>query len=131
MTVATLGRESESVTLRTDGEGKWTDGRGEVISTLGGCVDVDISATPFSNTLRIRRLELDRNESSEVRVVYVSAPELRVEAASQRYTCLDPIDETGGRYRYENLSSGFTAELPVDSDGLVIDYPESFDRLHM
>ena len=29
-------------------------------------------------------------------------------------------------YRYESLKSGFTAELKVDEDGLVIDYPDIF-----
>ncbi|WP_265111093.1 putative glycolipid-binding domain-containing protein [Halosolutus halophilus] len=127
--VAALGRESESITLRADGEGKWTDGQGKEVSALNGCIDVDISATPFSNTLPIRRLELDQNESAEVQIAYIAVPELRVEATSQRYTCLDPIDEDGGRYRYESISSGFTAELPVDPDGLVIDYPGLFDRV--
>ncbi|MFC6827157.1 putative glycolipid-binding domain-containing protein [Halopelagius fulvigenes] len=127
--VTTLGQEPESMTLRADGEGRWTDGRGAEVSALRGCIDVDISATPFSNTLPIRRLELGQNESAEVQVAYISVPELRVEAASQRYTCLDPIDEDGGRYRYESVSSGFTAELPVDSDGLVVDYPGLFDRV--
>lgn len=127
--VDTLGRESESITLRADGEGKWTDGQGEEISTLNGCIDVDISATPFSNTLPIRRLELNQNESAEVKIAYIAVPELRVEAASQRYTCLEPISEEGGRYHYESISSGFTAELPVDSDGFVIDYPGLFDRI--
>ncbi|WP_132058245.1 putative glycolipid-binding domain-containing protein [Halorussus amylolyticus] len=129
--VATLGRESESRTLRADGGGKWSDGRGMEVSTLNGCIDVDISVTPFSNTLPIRRLELDQNESAEVQVAYITVPELQVKAVSQRYTCLEPIGENGGRYRYENVSSGFTAELPVDSDGLVTDYPGLFDRVSL
>jgi hypothetical protein len=33
-------------------------------------------------------------------------------------------------YLFENLDgSGFTAELPVDKDGLVLDYPELFRRV--
>ncbi|MDJ1431190.1 putative glycolipid-binding domain-containing protein [Halostagnicola sp. A-GB9-2] len=127
--IATLGRKSESITLRADGGGKWADGQGEEVSALNGCIDVDISVTPFSNTLPIRRLKLDQNESAEVQIAYITVPELRIEAVSQRYTCLDPIDENGGLYRYESISSGFTAELPVDSDGLIIDYPGLFDRV--
>ncbi|WP_396613490.1 putative glycolipid-binding domain-containing protein (plasmid) [Haloferax sp. S1W] len=127
--VSTLGLETKSLSLRADEEGRWTDGRGETVPKLDGCTDVDISVTPFTNTLPIRRLELTRNESAEIKTVYISVPEFRVETASQRYTCLDPLDENGGRYRYESVSSGFTAELPVDPDGLVIDYPDLFDRL--
>jgi hypothetical protein len=40
----------------------------------------------------------------------------------QRYGCLE-AQADGGLYRFEALPSGFTAELPVDADGLVIDYP--------
>jgi hypothetical protein len=129
--VVSLGRESNSVNLRSDGAGNWTDDRGDEIPALDGCIDVDISVTPFSNTLPIRRIALEPRESTEISVAYVAVPEMRVEVAQQRYTCLDPITEDGGRYRYESLSSGFAAELPVDSDGLVIDYPGMFERVHL
>ncbi len=49
--------------------------------------------------------------------------------AAQRYTCLKPLGPDGGLYRYEGRFRGFSAELPVDSDGLVIDYPETFRRI--
>jgi hypothetical protein len=126
---STLGADAGSVSLRADRDRTWTDSRGDELSDLSGCVDVDISATPFTNTLPIRRLELERDESAEVRTVYLSVPDLSVETAVQRYTCLDPLDAAGGRYRYESLSSGFTAELPVDADGVVVDYPALFERV--
>ncbi len=85
--------------------------------------------TPFTNTLPIRRLGLDHDESAQIETVYISVPEFQLETATQRYTCLDALNEDGGRFRYESISSGFEAELPVDSDGLVIDYPALFDRI--
>ncbi len=36
------------VDLLADGEGNWTTRRGESVPELAGCVDVDISATPFT-----------------------------------------------------------------------------------
>ena len=45
--------------LLADGEGHWKRGGGEPIPELDGCIDVDISATPFTNTLPIRRLGLE------------------------------------------------------------------------
>ena len=36
---------------------------------------------------------------------------------------------TGGLYRFESLSSGFRADIPVDGDGLVLDYPGVFRRV--
>jgi hypothetical protein len=117
--------------LMTDGEGSWTTGRGEALSSLSGCLDVDISVTPFTNTLPIRRLSLQSGESATLSIAYISAPRLQLEVTEQRYTCLETTP-SGGRYQFESLEQGevvFTAELPVDQDGLVVDYPELFRRV--
>jgi uncharacterized protein len=116
--------------LRSDGEGNWSDASGRGIPELRGCTDVDLSATPFTNTLPIRRLDLGREGSSGIAVVYVDVPNLRLDASRQRYTCLER-SAGGGLYRYEDEGSfrGFTADLPVDADGLVLDYPGIFRRM--
>lgn len=129
VSVATLGRSAASTTLRADGEGTWIDGRGEELPALRGAVDVDVSATPFTNTLPIRRLDLDAGESADLTVAYLDVPALRVEADAQRYTCLDPVDEDGGRYRYNAIDGEFSAELAVDADGLVVEYAGLFTRV--
>ena len=122
---ATLATTSGlQLSLSVDGRGRWTEG-GRPRPELEGCVDVDIACTPFTNTLPIRRLALRRGESAEIRVAYVAVPDLALTFAPQRYTCLDP----GRRYRFESLENGFTAELPVDPQGLVLDYPGLFRRL--
>jgi hypothetical protein len=36
----------------------------------------------------------------------------------------------GSLYRFLNLDGGFTADLQVDPDGLVLDYPGLFRRVH-
>jgi uncharacterized protein len=116
--------------LRSDGEGNWSDASGRSIPELEGCTDVDLSATPFTNTLPIRRLNLGVDESSEIAVVYMDVPDMRLDASRQRYTCLERSAD-GGLYRYEDRGSfrGFTADLPVDADGLVLDYPGIFRRM--
>jgi uncharacterized protein len=113
--------------LLTDGEGHWKRGGGEPMPELDGCIDVDISATPFTNTLPIRRLGLEFGESEELAVTYVRVPELLVGPERQRYGFLEAQADSR-LYRFEALPSGFTAELPVDADGLVIDYPGLFRR---
>ena len=113
--------------LLTDGEGHWKRRGGEPVPELDGCIDVDISATPFTNTVPIRRLGLQAGESEELAVTYVRVPEVLVGAERQRYGCLEARTDSG-LYRFEALPSGFTAELPVDGDGLVIDYPGLFRR---
>jgi uncharacterized protein len=103
----------------------WLDEHNGVIESLRGCSDVDIQVTPFTNTLPIKRLNLKPGESKEIAVVYVNISELNLSRFEQRYTCISK-DKDGGVYRYESLSSGFTSELKVDADGLVVDYPGIF-----
>jgi hypothetical protein len=114
--------------LKADGAGARRIVLNMPLEHLEGCIDIDIAATPFTNTLPIRRLHLKRGTSAEIKVLYITIPELSLSAAWQRYTCLEAGPE-GSRYRYESLDSGFTAELEVDADGLVTDYSELWRRL--
>jgi hypothetical protein len=111
--------------LARDGAGHWRDGTGEALPHLEGAIDVDLSVTPFTNTLPIRRLALRAGQSTEIRTAYLRLPELTVTTDPQRYTCLEP----GRRYRYESLDSDFTREIEVDAHGLVVTYPGLFRRL--
>ena len=114
--------------LRADGEGNWTDGDGAPLAALAGCIDIDISATPFTNALPIRRLSLAPGERTDLSMVYLRVPALDVETDGQGYTRLE--SRTGDdRYLYESLDSDFRAVLPVDADDLVIDYPGLFRRI--
>jgi hypothetical protein len=126
-----LDGSSHFLHFLTDGAGNWATESGKALPLLKGCLDVDISATPFTNTLPIRRLALQPGSSATLSMVYFRVPQTHVEVMQQRYTCLE-IDASGGRYRYESLVDGvsrFTAELPVDQDGLVLDYPGLFRRV--
>src|ERR687890_2049025 len=125
--VAAPGLQRPVIELLSDGEGHWKRRSGEPVPELDGCIDVDVSATPFTNTLPIRRLGLEPGESEELTVTYVRVPELLVGPERQRYGCLEAKAD-GGLYRFEALPSGFTAELPIDAEGLVIDYPGLFRR---
>ena len=123
-----LSGKGKNIKVRSDGEGHWTTISGEAISSLDGCIDVDISVTPFTNTLPIRRLALTSGQSAELLVAYITIPGIELRPERQRYTCL-ALNDHGGLYRYESLASGFSAELPVDGDGLVMDYPGLFRRV--
>ncbi len=129
--VSLLSGSRQSLTLLTNGEGSWATESGKEISSLKGCFDVDISGTPFTNTLPIRRLALQSGSSATLSMVYITIPQLQLKVTEQRYTCLETIS-SGGRYLFESLTDGvvsFTAELPVDQDGLVWHYPELFRRV--
>ncbi len=114
-----------SLELRSDGAGGWQGPRGP-IPVLAECVDVDLSMSPFTNTIPIRRLGLAPLDSRELRVAHVDVPSLRVAVARQRYTCL-LRREDGTMHRYE--SGKFRADLTADADGLVIEYPRAWTRV--
>lgn len=112
----------KGLSLVSDGSGNWTDALGP-LPELAGAIDVDISLTPFTNTLPIRRLQLREKQSEEILVVYI-APDLTVTMDRQRYTCL----VLGKSYRFEQIDSGFARTIEVDNNGLVIQYPDLFRR---
>ncbi|WP_185985658.1 putative glycolipid-binding domain-containing protein [Aureimonas mangrovi] len=118
--------DGRTLALDSDGEGRWSRPDGAPLPAFDGCMDVDLSATPFSNTLPIRRLSLDLADgTAELRMVYVPFDTLEPFVDGQRYTCL----LSGRLYRYQAVDGSFSADLPVDEDGLVTDYPTLFARV--
>jgi hypothetical protein len=73
------------------------------------------------NALPIRRLGLHRESGvHEVPMVYVSMPDLSVRLVRQTYRTVS----VGEDRSVVNFASGdFSADLLVDADGVVIDYP--------
>lgn len=121
------GQASRALSLRTDGRGHWRDGQNRVLHALEGCLDIDIWPTPFTNSFPIRRAPMAVGERQTFRMAWVSAPQLSVEPKPQAYTRL-----ADRLYRFESLdSSGFVAGLPVDEDGVVLDYPGLFKRVRL
>ena len=121
-----------SLVLEADTSGRWQANR-QPRPDLDGCTDVDIDCTPLTNTLPIRRLPWSAGQARDLDVVYVSVPSLSVRAARQRYTLLAPGEHDGDDgpalavFRYE--SGSFRADLTVDDDGFVIDYPGLWQRV--
>src|SRR5689334_5707421 len=101
-----LDAANRRLDLMSDGAGHWADGAGEPLPGLAGCFDVDISATPFTNTLPIRRLALAPGATVDINVVYIALPELTAAPGMQRYTCLAK-EANGARYRFESRSHNF------------------------
>lgn len=118
---ATIGHERRELRLAAGG-GHWTVD-GQPRSDLDGCVDVDLGVTPATNTLPIRRLNLAVGESREVVAAWVRFPALDMRPLAQRYTRLG--EHT---YHYES-DTGFSAALTVDDLGLVISYPQGWERV--
>jgi hypothetical protein len=120
---------------------------GEPRPDLEGCVDIDIMASPLTNTLPIRRLPWEPGRSHDILTAYIRVPELSVERVGQRYSLhgtdpagsqrseyllpAQPTSQTGAtrEFEYHSAASGFRARLQVDASGLVCHYPPYWRRM--
>jgi hypothetical protein len=124
LTLSDTGKPNETATF-THAAGGWESSVAVPdLSNFAACTDVDLSCTPFTNTLPIRRLNLGIGDHADIAVMHFSTPDFRPRVAKQRYTRL-----AERRYLYEDATFDFTAELEVDKDGLVLDYPGLFRRV--
>ena len=113
------GREPIDLRLERDGDGAWTL-NDEPCPTVHGCIDLDLSFTPATNLLSLRRLDLAVGRSAEVRSAWLQWPEVRLTPLVQRY---HRRSETA--YDYESDipdAEVFRAVLWVQPRGWVLDY---------
>ncbi|HUR24560.1 MAG TPA: putative glycolipid-binding domain-containing protein [Candidatus Thermoplasmatota archaeon] len=115
--------DGRSLALASDGAGSWTRD-GQPAPELAGAIDVDLSGTPLTNTLPIRRLALGIGSRARITCAYVDLPSLAVWLDPQRYTRLSER-----RYQFESPATGFARDIDVDEDGLVVTYPGLFRRV--
>ena len=109
--------------LLADGAGRWRWEGGQELPEVAGALDVDLTVTPATNTLPIRRLAaLEAGQAADLRMAWVQFPGLEVVASAQRYQRL-------AADRWHFSTGDFHAELLVDPDGLVLDYGGLFRSL--
>ncbi|MGK6352274.1 putative glycolipid-binding domain-containing protein [Parapedobacter sp. DT-150] len=92
---------------------------------FAACIDVDISMSPFTNTLTINRTKLPVGGSTDNTVLYVDIENRLHKPVRQRYTRVDH-----DWYRYENLESGFVSMVQCDENGFIIHYPGIWERIY-
>ena len=126
--------------LHRDTEGVWhaaTSQEGHLdlppagVDTAGleHALDCDLGLSPVTNMMPILRHDLLQREGIiELTMVWVSVPALTVRADGQRYA---HVSSRQGRHviRYEATDGTFAADITVDADGIVIDYPGIARRL--
>jgi uncharacterized protein len=110
--------------LGADGTGRWGEMNGAHRDDLAGCTDVDMAATPFTNSIPIRRLTLEVGGTADVKAAVIDVDTLGVLPVRQRYRRLTPR-----RFEHTNIDSGISTEFDIDEYGLVHDYPSEFRRL--
>ncbi|MCF0063200.1 putative glycolipid-binding domain-containing protein [Dyadobacter chenwenxiniae] len=102
--------------------GTWI-ANGQPDNRFDQCDYVDISLTPFTNSLPINRLVLSEKEVREISVVYFDLMDRTIKPVKQCYTRL-----SANLYHYENVPNDFEADILVDDNGFVLDYPGLFTR---
>ncbi len=120
---SSLFNMDQTISLRHDGYGKWY-GESKEWKTLEGCMDIDISVSPFTNSLPINRLRPKMGENNDIDVVYIDIPSFRISKASQHYLRIHK-----NTHHFTNADGDFTADIEVDDDGLVVHYPNLFERV--
>lgn len=121
---AVTATDGRRLALNRGVEGPWQDALGRRLDALEGCVDLDLAGSPFTNALPIRRERWRPGERRPFSMLYVPFDTFEPRVDRQVYTCL-----SDRLFRYEAADRTFATELPVDDDGLVIDYPTLFTRL--
>jgi hypothetical protein len=116
--------DGHSLSLRRADAGHWLNGYEVTIPALEGAVDIDIFATPFTNSLPINRLKLGQGDHAQADVIYIADLDLTPTMAQQSY-------ERSGEstYAYESLTTGFQTSFDVDENGYVLNYPDLFERV--
>lgn len=94
------------------------------LKTLDGVPFIDISVSPFTNTLPIKQLSLTEN-TTQIEAIFFDENTFSLRKVQQKYSKLD--DTT---YKYQDVEQpDFSAILQLDEDGLIIDYEHLFKRL--
>ncbi len=120
-TSATAERERHLTVNRTE-DGYWLldTGSGGTRNDFSGAVDVDLAGSVIFNALPVRRLDLHRQVGEyTLPVLYVTLPGLETSVAQQTYRVLTSGVEPVVEFQWDD----FTADLSIDADGFVIDYP--------
>jgi uncharacterized protein len=113
------GVRAVAVRIRRSSDGTWTL-NGAPCASVTGCIDLDLSFTPATNLLPLRRLNLAVNQSAEVRSAWLEWPEAKLTRLVQRYARRSVTE-----YDYEaDLpdTAKFRGRLRVESGGWVTDY---------
>jgi hypothetical protein len=124
--------------LARDADGTWSarrtadppdgvDGLADV-DLLDQALDCDLTYSPLTNAMPVRRHGLHLGPGQvDLVMAWVQLPGLTVLRNGQRYRHLRLLPGGGAAVRYS--SGTFSADLTVDADGFVLEYPELATRV--
>jgi hypothetical protein len=112
-----LGVEAVSVEITVDPMHQWWI-NGVAVPAVAGCIDLDLSFSPSTNLLPIRRLHLAVGKTAPVRAAWLRIPHFHLEPLDQIY-----LRDGEFTYHYESAGGAFVRKLQTNSAGFVTDYP--------
>jgi uncharacterized protein len=115
-----LGSDAVRVEIAADAAREWRLD-GAACPAVAGCLDVDLSFSPSTNFLALRRLGLAVGQAAEVRAAWLRFPDPILEPLDQVYRRDGP-----STYRYES-AGGFATDLEVSEAGFVTRYPDLWE----
>lgn len=115
----------KSLFLETNFDHQWFDQDGNELTELSEAIDIDISCTPFTNSLPINRLNWTLNQPQRLQMAYIKVPEFKLTKVEQVYTL---IKEEKDYQLFNYKSPSIHTTIKVDKNGLVLDYPKRFNR---
>src|SRR5262245_60545060 len=112
-----VGDETISIEISVDESQRWRL-NGIEIPDVEGCVDIDLSFSPSTNLLPIRRLRLNVGDEIAATAAWLRFPDFKLEPLDQSYRRV-----SNSAYRYESAAGKFVAQLSVNEAGFVTGYP--------
>jgi len=112
---------------RDEATGAWSV-NGAPRPDLDGALDCDLGLSPLTNTPPVLRHALHRAPGEHhFLMAWIRVPELLVIPSRQTYTHLATSNDGQATVRY--ASGDYHADLLLDADGLVVDYPGLAHRI--
>ena len=112
-----VGDETICIDISVDESRRWRL-NGVEFPAVEGCLDIDLSFSPSTNLLPIRRLRLNVGDEVAATAAWLRFPDFRLEPLAQSYRRI-----SGAGYRYESGGGEFVAQLSVNEAGFVTGYP--------
>jgi len=117
-----LGNTTVDVRVARSPEGSWTF-NGAAVPALDSYGHLDFSFTPATNFPHFRQLALAVGQAADLPVVWLELPGDGLQLLPQRY-----MRRTATAYWYEAPSVGYAALLELTEDGLILRYPDLWER---
>lgn len=107
-------------------KGSYTDQwlvNGELLKCEEEISFIDISLTPFTNTLVINNMKENNLHKKKVPMLFIDCENNEIKICHQLYKI------NGNEVHYENIETNYINTLQINANGFIVNYPESFRLL--